>query len=92
MTPLEELITIFSETDEVNAMKKLFNELFTDSERKDFESRWQSLQLVHQKVPQRQIAKKIRISLCKITRASKILKNKQSFFKQILDKQAQRGA
>ena len=89
MSAITELIQIFSDITEKKAMEQLFNELFTDSERKDFALRWQSLKRVHKKVPQRQIAADLKISLCKITRASKVLKNEKSIFRQILDKKQQ---
>jgi len=47
--------------------------------------RWRLLSELHNNKTQRAIAKKYHISLCKITRGSKILKKKNSITKQILD-------
>jgi TrpR family trp operon transcriptional repressor len=66
-------------------MKRLFNEIFTPAEIQDVALRWRLMKMLHKGVPQRQIAEKLGISLCKITRGSKILKMRHSVSKQILD-------
>ncbi|MBN1499206.1 MAG: transcriptional regulator [Spirochaetes bacterium] len=69
--------TFASETD-VARMKKLFSEIFTESEIHDFSLRWGLLEKLSQGMSQREIASTLGISLCKITRGSKFLKNKNS--------------
>ena len=85
-SPLDELITVFSQVDDAEAMKKLFEEIFTPAERKDLALRWQLMKMVSCKVPQRKIAAELKISLCKITRGAKVLKNPESITKNILQK------
>jgi len=80
----EDLISIFAKTTSVHDMKRLFNDIFTPNEQKDFILRWQLMNELYQGVPQRKIASEHKISLCKITRGSKILKDKESIAKQIL--------
>ena len=84
MTISEEIIDIFSEINDKRVMKQLFEEIFTEKERKDVSLRWQLLKELHEGRPQRKIAVDHKISLCKITRGSKILKNKDSTIKKIL--------
>lgn len=55
-------------------MTAFLTELFTPTELHDFALRWKLLQLLERGTPQRQIAHELRISLCKITRGSRILK------------------
>ncbi len=84
MNDYEDLIKIFCETNDADKMKKLFSEMFTDKEQKDFVLRWDLLQDLYQGIPQREIASKHKISLCKITRGSKILKKDDSYVKKLL--------
>ena len=85
-TPINELINVFSKVDNADSMKKLFEELFTPSERKNLSLRWQLMKMIYRKVPQREIASDLKISLCKITRGAKVLKNPKSITKNILQK------
>ncbi|HOX22068.1 MAG TPA: Trp family transcriptional regulator [Elusimicrobiales bacterium] len=57
---------------------KLARELFTPAEIEDFSMRWRLLKLLESGLPQRKIASALGISLCKITRGSRILKKKDS--------------
>jgi len=84
MEDFDDLIKLFCETDNPEKMKKLFEEMFTDREQKDFILRWDLLKDLYQGIPQREIAAKHKISLCKITRGSKILKKEDSYVKKIL--------
>jgi len=83
----EELIEVFTEIDDPEVMENFFNEIFTPAERRDFTTRWQSMKLISQNIPQRKIAQMLSISLCKITRGAKVLKQKKSISKKILEKQ-----
>ena len=60
--------------------------LCTPAEREDFAKRWLSVKELYKGTPQREIAKKFNMSLCKITRGSKELRKENSAFKKILDK------
>ncbi len=60
--------------------------LCTPAERADFSKRWLSVKELHKGTPQREIAKKFNMSLCKITRGSRELRKENSAFKKILEK------
>lgn len=64
-----------------------FKDLFTPAELDDISLRWKLLKDLNNGMTQRKIAEKYSISLCKITRGSKLLKNKDSLVKKILDQQ-----
>jgi TrpR family trp operon transcriptional repressor len=51
----------------------------------DLSLRWDLLKKLHRNVPQRVIASELGISLCRITRGSRILKSGDSIIKSILD-------
>ena len=83
-TNYEDLISIFAKTTDPEEMKKLFEEMLTPSERKDLVLRWNLMKDLYRGLPQREIAASYGISLCKITRGSKILKKKDSYCKRLL--------
>lgn len=83
-TNYEDLISIFAKTTDPEEMKKLFEEMLTSSERKDLVLRWNLMKDLYRGLPQREIAASYGISLCKITRGSKILKQKDSYCKRLL--------
>jgi TrpR family trp operon transcriptional repressor len=78
MIEIDEIAGIFTKIDDKDAMKAFFGEIFTPAERKDLALRWELMKLVNEKVPQREIASRLGISLCKITRGAKVLKNADS--------------
>ena len=86
MKPItKELIAIFSQTADPASMEVLFREIFTPNEIDTLTLRWQLLKDLHEGKTQRKIAAEHKISLCKITRGSKLLKTKGSYLKTVLD-------
>lgn len=67
-------------------MRNFIREILTPKEIDDFALRWQLVKELYQGDTQRTIAARHHISLCKITRGSKILKKKNSVTRSILDK------
>ncbi|HPS56171.1 MAG TPA: Trp family transcriptional regulator [Sedimentisphaerales bacterium] len=86
MSEKKEVIGIFTNIKDVDTMEKFFGEIFTPSEIKTIVLRWQLMKMVNQKVPQRDVASKLGISLCKITRGAKILKDPDSVSSKLLNK------
>ena len=85
MPEIDEIAKVFCEIDDVEVMKEFFDEIFTPAERHDFALRWELMKLLREGIPQRQIASKLRISLCKITRGAKIVKNQDSVTNRIMN-------
>ena len=83
---VQDLAKVFARIDTVRTMKKFFDEIFTEAERKDFALRWQLMKMLKMGVSQREIASRLGISLCKITRGAKILRDKNSVTNKIFDK------
>lgn len=79
-----EIIDVFSMITDPSMMEQFFAEILTPKEIKDIKLRWELIKMVDQGVPQREIASKLRISLCKITRGAKLLKDKKSVTNKIL--------
>lgn len=71
--------------DDEDLMLELLTELLTPAELHRIEQRWQLVQLLEEGVSQREIARRLGISLCNITRGSRELKKPDSAFRQIME-------
>jgi len=81
-----ELITLFAGINDPEEMETFLSEIFTPRELSDLAMRWQLLKELYEGNPQRVIANRHHISLCKITRGSKLLKRDYSVTKTLLDR------
>ena len=84
MTIDRELLAVISTINDLDALEQFFKDLFTPAELDDLSLRWKLLKDLHKGMTQRKIAEKYGISLCKITRGSKVLKNRDSMVLKIL--------
>lgn len=66
-------------------MRTFLSELLTPAEIRDITLRWQLLEKLSNGATQRSIANELRISLCKITRGARILKQKGAVTARLLD-------
>lgn len=82
----EELLKVFAEIRDEAEMASFLREILTRKEIRDLSMRWELLKDLFAGETQRHIAAKHRISLCKITRGSKILRKKNSATLQLLKK------
>jgi TrpR family trp operon transcriptional repressor len=73
-----ELIAVFVSIKDEKTMGKFIKEIFTKSEIADFSLRWQLMKMLKAGMPQRKIASELGISLCKITRGAKVLKDRNA--------------
>lgn len=72
-------------------MTTFFKELLTESEIETLSKRWRILEMLSQGNTQREIAKELQVSLCKVTRGAKILKDKDSVLAKYLIKEKNNG-
>ena len=86
MVEIDEIVEVFTRIEDPAVMKRFFEEIFTPAERHDFALRWELMKRVREGTPQRKIAADLKISLCKITRGAKIVKNPESVTNQMLSK------
>lgn len=80
----QELIEVFARIRDTGQMQQFFEEIFTAKERKDLTLRWKLMKMLKSGIPQRRIASRLGISLCKITRGSKIIQDPSSVTNQIM--------
>lgn len=83
-TSIQELVDILMDIKDRELMRRFLVEIFTPAEVEAVVLRWELLKLLHQGVPQREISKRLGISLCKITRGSRELKKETSALKELL--------
>ena len=85
MPAYKKLFEILAGVKNAHEMDKLLHELLTPKELQDIWRRWQIIEDLHHGMPQREIAERHKMSLCKITRGAKVLRAKDSICKQILE-------
>ncbi|WP_320044855.1 Trp family transcriptional regulator [uncultured Desulfobacter sp.] len=81
----QELLDVILSIKNKDELECFFEEIFTPAELSDLSLRWKLLKDLHAGMTQRKIAEKYGISLCKITRGSKVLKKKGSVALKVLD-------
>ena len=83
---LAELAQVLSRVKDNALIEDFLRCLLTPAEIADIAGRWALVKALEQNVPQREIAKTLGISLCKITRGSRELKKENSAFRRMLKK------
>ena len=81
---LNELAAALANTKDASLIKKFLRRLLTPSETADIAARWALVKALEQKIPQRKIAENLGLSLCKITRGSREMKNPDQAFQKML--------
>ena len=81
---LSELAFALAETKDTLLIKTFLRSLLTPAETADIAARWALVKALEQKIPQREIAKNLGLSLCKITRGSREMKNPSQAFQKML--------
>jgi len=82
---ISELADVISRINDVELMERLLHEILTPQEIDTLVLRWELLKLLDQGLSQREVARRLGISLCKITRGSRELKKENSAIKEVLN-------
>jgi TrpR family trp operon transcriptional repressor len=82
---LGELSRAFAATDDPQFIEAFLRSLLTPAEIADVAARWALVKALDRRIPQREIAKELGLSLCKITRGSRELKKEESPFRRMLE-------
>jgi TrpR family trp operon transcriptional repressor len=80
----DELARLLAAIGDPELMASFLRCLLTPAETADIASRWALVKALEKKVPQREIARDLGLSLCKITRGSRELKKPGSGFSRAL--------
>ena len=87
MDSIKEISKIISNIDSEKQVCNFLLEILTESEVETLSKRWRIVKLLMQGKTQREIAKELNVSLCNVTRGSRILKNQNSAVKKYLTKE-----
>ncbi len=91
MSRTDDIAKVFAKIRDARTMGVFFDEIFTPRERRDIALRWELMKMLRASVPQRAIAAKLGVSLCKITRGAKVLKKHGSISSALLSKGRRAG-
>lgn len=83
---LEKLIEKIGQGKDKKLMREFLFDLLSPAEYRELAVRWQIVKMLEQKVPHREIAKKLKVSVATINRGSMELANKKGGFKAALGK------
>ena len=81
---ISEMAKALAKTKDSALIKDFLYCLLTPAETADIAARWALVKALERKIPQREIAKTLGISLCKITRGSREMKNPDQAFQKML--------
>ena len=84
MKNLQNIAGVLASISDPEEMQSFLNEILTKTEQEALSLRWQLLKLLDDGVSQRTIARQLGVSLCKITRGAKILKQPDSLTRKFL--------
>jgi TrpR family trp operon transcriptional repressor len=84
MKKLNEIARVLAETNDQKKISAFLAGILTANEIAEISSRWELVKLLEQGQSQRQIARKLKLSLCKITRGSRELKKKDSALRHMI--------
>jgi TrpR family trp operon transcriptional repressor len=88
---LGELSRTLAAVREAELIESFLRCILTPAETADIAARWALVKALDQGQPQREIAKNLGLSLCKITRGSRELKKDKSAFRRILERMKKGG-
>ncbi len=83
---INEISNALASISDEKLIESFLNSLLTKNEIHDISARWELVKLLDDGMSQRNISKKLGLSLCKITRGSRELKKKNSSFKRLIQK------
>lgn len=89
MSDLEGLIRAFCDIEKKEQMGRFLKEILSPHEMHDLALRWKALQRLSDGATQRKTARELGISLCKVTRAARVLKDRHSVCYSILNRRSQ---
>ncbi len=88
---MKEISALINSLNNEKEIQKFLQEILTETEISTLSKRWRILKLLSQNKTQREIANMLNVSLCKVTRGSKILKNKNAITTKFLIKGEKNG-
>ena len=86
MDRLREISESLAQMEDPALLERFFREILTPREVRDISSRWELVKLLEEGMSQRAISRKLKLSLCKITRGAKKLKKPDSALRRVIER------
>ena len=83
-----ELYKLFTKIKNTQDAKLVLEDLLTPQEIEDISERWEIIKMLQKAVPQREISKKLKVSISKVTRGSSVLQYGTGGFELLLRRMA----
>jgi TrpR family trp operon transcriptional repressor len=83
--PIADIARILAHSRDGRFARSFLRQLLTADELKDIGLRWELVRMLHRGASQREISRRLGVSLCKITRGSRELRRKGGAFRQTLE-------
>ena len=83
---LYDIYSALADEDDAGNISNFMTEILTKTELEILSKRWQIMEMLYEGKTQREIAKELKVSLCKVTRGAQILKNEKSIIATYLKK------
>jgi TrpR family trp operon transcriptional repressor len=87
---VHDIARIFAGSRDPRLIESFLKQILTPDEYAAIGSRWELVRQLHEGTPQREIAKRLGLSLCKITRGSRELKKRDGAFRRVLEAEEKR--
>ena len=87
MKDRDKIVDVFCRISDPVEMNRFLGEILTEAERHDLSLRWKLMEMIEGGMSQREVAAKLGISLCKITRGSRVLKKHGSACRALIKKE-----
>ena len=84
---ITDIINFLTNLKNQNEIINFMTEILTQAELETLSKRWRIINMLNNGMTQRDIAQKLQVSLCKVTRGAKILKDKNSIVRKYLIKE-----
>ena len=88
MDRIADIARAFAKVREAATIERLLRELLTQSEAERLSLRWDIVRFLSEGKSQRLVAHQLGVSLCKITRGARELKNKNSALRKVFDQRS----
>jgi TrpR family transcriptional regulator, trp operon repressor len=89
---MREIAVALGGAKDAELIRRFLQSILTPREREEIAGRWELVKLLSHGESQRHVARRLGMSLCKITRGSRELKKRDSAFKAMLDQYERRRA
>ena len=84
MNSIKEISNLISKINSESEIYEFISELLTESEISTLSKRWRILKMLSEGKTQRDFAKELNVSLCKVTRGSRILKDENAILYKLI--------